>query len=103
MKNLRCTQRDQVLNLLKSRAGQWIPLPEIAKCAAQYNARIYECRRLGFQIENRTQDVDGIRHSWFRLNPGPTQPAPTNPERPAVGHQTECLRLFTEENGGSYA
>jgi hypothetical protein len=24
-------------------------------------------RRLGFTIENRTKNVDGTRHSWFRL------------------------------------
>jgi len=58
-----------------SSAGQ---MPKIAACACQYNARIYELRRLGFRIANRTQDVDGVRHSWFRLVPesAPPQPAP---------------------------
>jgi hypothetical protein len=28
-------------------------------------------RRLGFDIENRQETVDGKRHSWYRLVPGP--------------------------------
>ncbi len=60
-------QRDAILAILVAARGQWVPLPEITKCAAQYNTRIFELRRLGFRILNRTQDVGGERHSWFRL------------------------------------
>jgi hypothetical protein len=52
-----------------------VPLPQIADCAAQYNARIFELRRLGFRITNRTKEIDGVRHSWFRLVRSPGQPA----------------------------
>ena len=65
----RKTQRAAILGLLVSARGQWVELPEIMQLAAQYNTRIFELRRLGFKIENRIRDVDGIRHSWFRLIP----------------------------------
>ena len=29
----------------------------------------FELRRLGFHIENKIRDVNGVRHSWFRLIP----------------------------------
>jgi hypothetical protein len=44
-------------------------------CAAQYNARILKLRRLDFNIENRTECVDGVRHSWFRLLQSPATSA----------------------------
>lgn len=61
------TQRDKILGVLISARGGWVPLGEIMQHAAQYNARLFELRRLGFHIENRIRDMDGTRHSWFRL------------------------------------
>src|SRR2546430_2516570 len=61
------TQRTRIFHLLIDARGGWVPLPEILACAAQYNARILELRRMGFSVENRTERVDGVRHSWFRL------------------------------------
>ena len=64
-----------VLSLLICARGSWVPLPEILKLGvAQYNARILELRRLGFTIENRTERVNGARHSWFRLLNSPAGP-----------------------------
>lgn len=68
MKSARDNQRQRILELLTDARGAWVPLPEIARCAAQYNARIFELRRQGFTITNRTADVGGERHSWFRLD-----------------------------------
>jgi hypothetical protein len=65
------TQRAQILRILVDAKGDWVPLPKIMACAAQYNARVLELRRLGFAIENRTEHVDGERHSWFRLVKSP--------------------------------
>jgi hypothetical protein len=80
----RAKQRDQILALLIAARGDWVPLPKITDCAAQYNARIFELRRLGFLIENRTKRIDGVKHSWFRLARGPEQLAPTaEPDRMA--------------------
>jgi hypothetical protein len=57
------------LRLLIDARSAWVALPQIMACAAQYNARIFELRRRGFSIENRTEtDFEtGVRHSWFRL------------------------------------
>jgi hypothetical protein len=68
--NSRSTQRSQILNLLVAARGDWVPLPKVQACAAQYNARVFELRRLGYRITNRTREVDGQRHSWFCLAVG---------------------------------
>jgi hypothetical protein len=69
------TQREEILALLTKARGEWVPLPQIMACAAQYNARVFELRRLGFEVENRSETVDGVRRSWFRLRNLPEQPA----------------------------
>ena len=61
------SQRERILRLLQSRAGQWVPLYEITPLAAQYNTRIKELRERGHTIDNHTRHVDGVVHSWFRL------------------------------------
>lgn len=66
------TQRAKILKELASARGDWVPLPRVTQHAAQYNARIFELRRMGFVIRNRTKDVDGVRHSWFRLEKSPS-------------------------------
>ncbi len=71
MKGARENQRAAILTLLMAAHGDWVPLPQIlALGIAQYNARIYELRRLGFRITNRIEEVDGIRRSWYRLESG---------------------------------
>jgi hypothetical protein len=82
----RKTQRDAILGLLLSARGGWVELPEIMRLAAQYGARIFELRRLGFHIENRIRDVDGTRHSWFRLVPSEQAKA----VRPEVRNSPHC-------------
>lgn len=83
----RAGQRGQILKLLEAAGGQGVSLPEIAACAVQYNARIYELRRLGFRIANKTREVDGERHSWFVLESmpavGKSSQTETVPEEPA--------------------
>lgn len=74
------TQRAEILRLLIDARGAWVPLPEIMACAAQYNARIFELRK-NFNIENRTETVDGVRHSWFRLISHP-EPCKSEPAKP---------------------
>jgi hypothetical protein len=95
----RATQRGRILKLLIAAHGAWVPLPEIAACAAQYNARIFELRRLGFRIESQVKKVDGARHSWFRLARNPAYPssdpqvAPRT-ENPLPRELDETLPLF---------
>jgi hypothetical protein len=71
------SQRARILNLLIAARGGEVGLPEISALAAQYNARLFELRRLGFKIVNRTQEIDGVRHSWFRLLAGPASDTST--------------------------
>ena len=80
------TQRDRILNLLQSRPGQWIPLPEILDLGiAQYSARVFELRREGHNIENRTERAGESRRSWFRLVLGDARPNP--PPKPSAAEQ----------------
>lgn len=84
MKDSRATQRGRILELLIAARGEWVPLPKIAACAAQYNARIFELRRLGFRIQNRTSDTERTtgcpRHSWYRLCAGISHTSPPKVE-----------------------
>lgn len=64
----RNTQRGKILALLIAAHGDWVPLPKIQTCAAQYAARLFELRRAGFPIPPpRMEIVNGQRHSWYRL------------------------------------
>jgi len=64
MKN---TQHLKIIALLKANKG-WVSLPQILSLGvAQYNARIYELRQEGYDIQNKVQTVDGVKHSWFKL------------------------------------
>lgn len=93
-------QSERILGILKAAAGSWVPLPEIQACAAQYNARVFELRRRGFRIENRTALVGESRHSWFRLLPGDTRfnpsPKAAPPEQPSWENRPRVtgLELF---------
>ena len=66
-------QSDRILGLLKEHAGQWVGLPEILDLhIGQYNARIFDLRRAGFQIENKIERDDaGEARSWYRLVDSP--------------------------------
>jgi Helix-turn-helix domain len=67
------TQAAAILRLLIDARGSWVPLPEILRLGiAQYSARIFELRRQGFEIQNKTERVGDSRHSWFRLVTGST-------------------------------
>ena len=101
----RKTQCSRILQLLIQARGGWVPLPEIlALGIAQYNARLWELRRLGFRIENRTERRDGQRHSYFRLamsaTPGDqsltpeTSPQADNRESIQGAQRPEPLSLF---------
>ena len=75
-------QSETILALLRSAHGAWVPLPEIlALGIAQYNARIFELRK-HFTIDNHTETINGVRHSWFRLVESPTAPEPA-PSKPS--------------------
>jgi hypothetical protein len=66
------TQRAAILRLLIDARGAWVPLPEIMACAAQYNARLHELRKAGFNIPKpRIETINGQKHTWYRLLASP--------------------------------
>jgi hypothetical protein len=73
------TQCAAILGRLNAAHGAEVPLCEILPLAAQYNSRIWSLRKMGFKIVNRTEEVDGVRRSWFRLVSGPPEASPTTP------------------------
>lgn len=96
----RHSQQLRILKLLLDAQGAEVPLPTIARCAAQYNGRIHVLRRAGFRILNRSESHNGITHSWYRLEisgledstpPGPVSPRSRRAQRPA-----ENMQLFAE-------
>jgi hypothetical protein len=92
VKGSRSTQRGRILELLIAARGDWVPLPKITECAAQYNARIHQLRRLGFRIENHSKQIDGVRHSSFRLVRGPDQSA-RGPQPDRIAKAREWLSV----------
>src|SRR5579859_6197946 len=81
------TQRARILRLLIDAHGAWVPLLLILELhISQFGARIFELRRLGFQIENKTErDDSGVVHSWYRLvSNAPNAETPkSDPPKPA--------------------
>lgn len=63
------TQSDKIESLFKRSPGSWIPCYDLIKYSLQYNARIFELRRKGMVIENKTKTVSGHKHSWYRYLP----------------------------------
>jgi hypothetical protein len=92
--NNRKTQRSAILKLLIAAHGQEVPLPRIADLAAQYNARLFELRRQGFRIINRTRTIDGVKHSWFRLEIGLAEDTPCTSESLATTTPPETFPQF---------
>jgi hypothetical protein len=74
------TQRQHILDLLMAAEGAEVPLADIMVCAAQYNACIYELRKRGYKIVNRSETRNGVKHSWYRLESSPADLTPRSPE-----------------------
>jgi hypothetical protein len=87
------TQRARILRLLIEACGAWVPLPEIMACAAQYNARILELRRDGFNIPKpRVEVINGQKHTWYRLlpSPAPASNSSFSAEKPPKSWEQVC-------------
>ncbi len=82
------TQRAQILKLLLEARGAEVSLPQILELRiSQFGARILELRREGHRIINRTANVNGQKHSWYRIESGPPAPMTTAPNQaPVVRH-----------------
>jgi hypothetical protein len=90
------TQRAPILRLLIDGRGGWVRLTEILELRiSQFGARIFELRRTGFHIENKTErDDSGVVRSWYRFvndtpkvefpKSDPPMPAPEWRDRPRL-------------------
>jgi hypothetical protein len=84
------TQRGTIFELLSSRTGQWVPLPEILELGfAQFGARILELRRDGHTILNKTEHRDGRVLSWYKLELAAAREHPQSATRPGLFPQVE--------------
>lgn len=64
------TQAERLRRMFMSKPNEYIPLYEILQMGiAQYNARIFDLRKAGMKIVNKTKSVDGETHSWFVYEP----------------------------------
>lgn len=63
-------QKERLRNLFLSNPNIEIPLTTILGLfIAQYNSRVLDLRRDGMNIINRTETVEGARHSFFKYVP----------------------------------
>jgi hypothetical protein len=86
------TQADGILNLLQAAWPTWTPAPQLARISLQYSARIFALRRKGWQISNKVEIRDGVRHGSFRLGsrPVPRSSAP-RAQRTEAGTQQNLI------------
>lgn len=58
-----------ILNALKARPGEWIPMPELVNLSGAYhvNSRVDELRKNGYNIENRKKHEGRKVHSFYRI------------------------------------
>jgi hypothetical protein len=66
------TALDRVEQLFRSRPNQFISALEIATVGGWLSSRtrISECRtQLGMRIDNKTEMVNGSKHSFYRFTP----------------------------------
>ena len=70
------SQEERILNVLHAAWPGWVPAPQLAQISLQYSARIFSLRKR-FEISNRVEIVNGVRHGFFKLGP---HPVPSNRE-----------------------
>ena len=63
-------QKKVLRELFEAHPHQEVSLLQILNThVAQYNARIHELRRDGMTIDNRTETIDGEKHSFYTYRP----------------------------------
>lgn len=63
------SQNAAILALLRARAGQWVPMPELAAASGAYavHSRIADLREDGHEIENQVDRSERPCRSSYRL------------------------------------
>lgn len=89
------SQEERILWLLQSSWPAWTPAPALSHISLQYSARIFSLRKKGWQIANRVEVHDGVKHGYFRLGESPNPPklAPVKPS-PHIGKDQYAGSLF---------
>jgi hypothetical protein len=86
VKGSRRTQRGKILELLIAAHGEWVSLPEILGLGfAQFGARIFELRRNGHTILNKTEHRDGKVLFWYKLELATASMSRRSQKRPQPG------------------
>jgi hypothetical protein len=72
--DIRKPQSIRLLELFVQANGAEVPLTAILQLRiSQFGARIFELRRQGFVIKNRTEHINGTVHSWYHLESSPDE------------------------------
>lgn len=63
------SQSTSILDRLLSKAGSWVPMPELASVSGAYavHSRISDLRKAGHEIEHRNERRGRIVASFYRL------------------------------------
>jgi hypothetical protein len=65
------SQERRILNLLHASWPSWTPAPMLSRISLGYGRCIHSLRRQGWEISNRIEMHDGVRHGFFRLGSAP--------------------------------
>ncbi len=80
------SQAQRILCLLHSAWPEWTPAPVLSQISLQYGARIHSLRKKGWQIANKVEVRDGVKHGYFRLA------TPGSPPNPKPRHSSTELK-----------
>jgi hypothetical protein len=61
------TQESRILWQLQAAFPSWVPAPSLSAISLQYGSRIHALRKKGWQIANKVEVRDGVKHGYFRL------------------------------------
>jgi hypothetical protein len=64
------SQNHKIISRLKQANGDWVSLPDLWKASGAFAVptRVSDCRKAGYEIENRIETTpDGTKNSFYRL------------------------------------
>jgi len=77
------TQEQKIIMLLLASWPEWVPAPVLSRISLQYSRAIHGLRRKGWQIANKVEHRDGVKHGFFRLASPGSFPNPKSKTLPA--------------------
>ncbi|MGE5110625.1 MAG: hypothetical protein ACM3JB_07215 [Acidobacteriaceae bacterium] len=68
VRRVRVSQERRLLELLEAANGAEVSAVDVQRTAGlQYSRAVHSLRHKGYEIVNRTEIRDGVRHGWFKL------------------------------------